>query len=65
MNEDKIYILSTNLKYIFKSITDFDFDKVARDFVNGNGWSDNCSLEQAIKSVIPYMAINLAFRKRR
>lgn len=58
MNE-KINILEKNLRHKFKDVTDFDFNKVATEFINRGGWSDDKTLEQALEGCRLFMTHNL------
>ena len=45
LTQDKIYILFMNLKAKFKDVTDYDYEKIATEFVTKNGWKENMDIQ--------------------
>lgn len=60
---DKIYILTMNLKHKFRMVTDYDYEKIATEFVTKNGWKENMDVDDAINDCIPFMAVKLAYKR--
>lgn len=61
--QDKIYILFMNLKAKFKNVTDYDYEKIATEFVTKNGWKENMDIQDVIEDCVKFMAVKLAFKK--